>query len=252
MDRSTALDALNLESSRFLVAAAIGEAPLEASVPDCPGWDVAQLVRHLGTIYCRVALVVSTKRTKAPSRDELTPAPDGDARLNWFAEQRTAMLAALEASQADEQVWNWTASSPGPVSFWYRRMAHETVIHRVDAELAHGLEPAQGDPELSADTVAEFFDVFYRHEAGQLAHPDRGVLGGSLHLHAADVPGAEWTLAEGSAGATITRAHSKADVALRGTAFQLARWIWRRLPTGQLEVFGDRSIADRFRENIAV
>jgi hypothetical protein len=66
------------------------------------------------------------------------------------------------------------------------------------------------------------------------------------------VPGAEWTLAEGSAGATITRAHSKADVALRGTAFQLARWIWRRLPTGQLEVFGDRSIADRFRENIAV
>jgi uncharacterized protein (TIGR03083 family) len=252
MDRSTTLDALNLESSRFLVAAAVGVAPLDASVPSCPGWDVAELVRHLGTIYSRVALVVSTKLAEAPSREDLRPAPEGDARLNWLAEQRTAMLAALEASDAGAQVWNWTASSPGPASFWFRRMAHETVIHRVDVELAHNLEPAQGDPELSADTVAEFFDLFYPRHATELADADRGGLGGSMHLHATDVAGAEWTLKRGPGGITIVREHSKADVVLRGSAFELARWIWGRLATEQLEISGDRSIADRFREDVRV
>ena len=40
----------------------------------------------------------------------------------------------------------------------------------------------------------------------------------------------------------------KADVALRGSSFDLARWIWGRLPTDQLEIFGNQQIAFRFQE----
>ena len=120
-----------------------GAVPLDTPVPTCPGWDVARLVQHLGFIHSRVAFVVSNQRTKAPDPGELSPAPDGAASISWFAEQRTAMLAALTAADGDALVWNWTADSPGPVNFWFRRMAHETLIHRVDIELAHGSEPAR-------------------------------------------------------------------------------------------------------------
>ena len=243
MDRSVALDAVDLESSRLLVTASNGS--LDAPVPACPGWDMAHLVQHLGFIYGRLALVVTGRRTSVPDRGEIPGAPDGEARLGWFAEQRAAMLAALEAADADAFVWNWTDSSPGPTSFWFRRMAHETLIHRVDAELALGLEPAQADPQVAADTVTEFFELFFPLFESQL--PSTG-LGGSIHLHATDVSDAEWTVDARPGGSSITREHRKADAALRGTAFDLACWTWGRLPTERLETFGDLEIANRFLE----
>jgi uncharacterized protein (TIGR03083 family) len=245
MERATALDAVDLESSRFLVAASNRAGSFDAPVPSCPGWDVAHLVKHLGVIYSRLALVVPAHRTEVPDRSELPPVPDGEARLSWFAEQRTAMLAALENADGDTLVWNWTASSPGPTSFWFRRMAHETLIHRVDLELAQGSEPAQSDPEVAADTVTEFFEVYYPLFETQLLESSRA---GSIHLHATDVSGAEWTLQPRPGGSIVTREHAKADVALRGSAFDLACWTWGRFPTDRLETFGDRQIADRFQE----
>jgi len=245
MDRSTALDSLDLESSRFLVAVSNDAASLDTPLPTCPGWDVAQLVNHLGVIYSRVALVVSGRRTEAPDHRQLPTVPDGEARLGWFAEQRTAVLAALETADDDTPVWNWTEDSPGPTSFWSRRLTHETLIHRVDVELAQGFEPAHAYPEVATDTVTEFFELFYpRFESQILA----AGLGDSMHLHATDVAGAEWTLNPRVSGSAITREHAKAGVALRATAFELACWTWGRLPTERLEILGDRQIADRFRE----
>ena len=191
MDRSTALDSLDLESSRFLVAVSNGALTLDTPLPTCPGWDVAELVNHLGVMYSRVGLVVSARQMAAPDRDGLPTAPDGEARLGWLAEQRTAVLAALETADEDALVWNWTVDSPAPTSFWSRRLTHETLIHRVDVELAQGFEPAHAYPEVAADTVTEFFELFYPRFATQILAAG---LGGSMHLHATDVPGVEWTL----------------------------------------------------------
>ncbi len=63
MDRSITLDAVDLESSRFLVAVSGGTASLDAPVATGPGWDVARLVGHLGAIYSRVALVVARRKS---------------------------------------------------------------------------------------------------------------------------------------------------------------------------------------------
>jgi uncharacterized protein (TIGR03083 family) len=249
MDRSTALDSLDLESSRFLVAVSNGAATLDTPVPTCSGWDVSQLVNHLGVIYSRTALVISDRRTRAPDRGELPSAPEGDALLGWFAEQRTAALAALEAVGDHTLVWNWTRDTPGPADFWSRRLAHETLIHRVDVELAQGCEPAHGYPEVAADTVTEFFELFYPRFEVQMRAAGPG---NSMHLHATDLSGAEWTLDPAVGEASVTREHAKADVALRGTAFELACWIWGRLPSGRLEIFGDRQIADRFQDVVRV
>ena len=247
MDRATALDAVDLESSRFLVAASNGAVPLDTPVPTCPGWDVARLVQHLGFIHSRVAFVVSNQRTKAPDPGELSPAPDGAALIPWFAEQRTAMLAALTAADGDALVWNWTADSPGPVSFWCRRMAHETLIHRVDIELAHGSEPAEGDPEVSADTVAEFFEIFFPGSRHSSSRPDSAAPS-TFTPRTSPVRSGRSTRAPGAVA--VTREHAKADAALRGEAFDLACWIWGRLPAERVETFGDRQIPERFQEVI--
>jgi len=249
MDRSTALDSLDLESSRFLVAVSNGAATLDTPLTTCPGWDVSDLVNHLGAIYSRAALVVADRRTKVPDPSELPGAPDGEALLGWFAEQRTAVLAALEGADDDTLVWNWTGNSPASTGFWSRRLTHETLIHRVDVELAQGFEPAHGYPEVAADTVTEFFELFYPRFAGQILASGRGA---SMHLHANDVPGAEWTLDSAGGNTVILREHTKADVALRGTAFDLACWIWGRLATKQLEILGDRRVAARFQDVVRV
>ncbi len=245
MDRHTALDSVDLESGRFLFSASKGGASLGSPVPSCPGWDVEQLVQHLGFIYGRLALVVSARRTEAPDRSEIPAPPDGDAVLGWFAEQRTEMLTALGSADGESAVWNWTNKSPGPTSFWFRRMAHETLIHRVDIELAGGDEATPGDPEVSADTVTEFFELFYPLFENQ---PLETSIGGSLHLHATDISDAEWTIDPRRGSSSLTREHAKADVALRGGAFDLACWTWGRLPTERLEIFGQRQIAQRFQE----
>jgi predicted lipid carrier protein YhbT len=124
-------------------------------------------------------------------------------------------------------------------------MAHETLIHRVDVELADGDEATPGDPEVSADTVTEFFEIFYPLFEDQ---PLETSIGGSLHLHATDISDAEWTIDPGRGASSLSRQHAKADVALRGDAFDLACWTWGRLATERLEVFGDPQIAKRFQE----
>ena len=249
MDRSTAFESLDLESSRLLVAVSNDAASLDTPLATCPGWNVGKLVNHLGVIYSRVALTVSTRRTEAPSRSELPTAPDGHARLGWFAAQRTAVLAALESAADDTPVWNWTTQSPGPASFWSRRLAHETLIHRVDIELAQGFEPAHGYPEVATDTVTEFFELFYPRFVSEIVAAG---FDDSMHLHATDVPGAEWTLNLRAEGLPVTRGHVKAGVSIRGSAFELACWTWGRLPTDRLEILGDRQIADRFREIVRI
>jgi hypothetical protein len=87
-------------------------------------------------------------------------------------------------------------------------------------------------------------------------------LGGSpltIHLHATDmdvtsdidkVPGsdpAEWTI--DTAEQNITRAHLKADVAMRGPAWSIDRWLWGRLPSADtsLEIFGDKQALESWR-----
>jgi uncharacterized protein (TIGR03083 family) len=249
MDRSTVLDSLDLESSRFLVAVSSGAATLDTPVPTCPGWDVAQLVNHLGAIYSRTALVVFDRLTRAPDRGELPSAPEGEALLGWFAEQRAAALAALESADDHTLVWNWTGDGTGPADFWSRRLAHETLIHRVDVELAQGFEPAHGYPEVAADTVTEFFELFYPRFEGQMRAAGPG---NSMCLQATDVSGAVWTLVPGIGETSVTRQREKADVSLSGTAFELACWIWGRLPNGRLEILGDRQVVDRFHDLVRV
>lgn len=241
MNREQYLAHFDADSERFAVVTADH---LETGIEFLGDWTVRDLVAHLGAVYafCRANLLAQTDEVTFPSDDEAR-APEGDAVMAWFRERRDAVREALE--QADLDAVGWTFAGMEPGSFWVRRMAHETSVHRWDAEAAVG-DFTPVDPALASDGIDEYTDVGLRSSSSR---PDRVYPEQTVHLHCTDVEG-EWMLARGADGApVVTREHGKGDAAVRGTAADLLLWVWGRpMPADRLEIFGDQSVADAWRD----
>ena len=113
------------------------------------------------------------------------PAAGDERVVGWFADELAQIDAFLEALDPDVPTWNW-APQTRTASFWHRRTAHETAVHRWDAQFATRL-PEPLESKLAADTVDEALDTFL--PAGRRRpHED---VSGLVHLVATDV-GQEW------------------------------------------------------------
>jgi uncharacterized protein (TIGR03083 family) len=275
MERDYAIGIVQREAGRVLQLAqgkgeggggkdqsAVGDAQLGLHVPSCPEWDFADLVKHLGNVYNWAGTIVEG-RLPAPPGPEIPRRPDGMALSDWLEDRLDRLVTILREVPDDATMWNFSAASPGPPAFWWRRQLHETAIHRVDAELACSVPVEALEPELAADNVSELFEILsFSEPADELA--DAGATGATslqpgaaadtqpaliVHLHATDLDGAEWTI--DTVARTIRRAHAKGDVAVQGTAWALARWSWGRPVAGEIEVFGDFGAAEAWRRSIA-
>jgi uncharacterized protein (TIGR03083 family) len=227
-----------------VLAGLAGQLDPAGPVPTCPDWTVRQLLTHVGRAQRWAAEIVATRSASfIPFRS----VPDGrlpDDPAEWpgwlraGAERLTATLGAA----GDTPVW---ANGPlAPPAYWGRRMAHETAVHRADAQLAAGQVPAI-EPGLAADGIDEWLTVLTAPAAGE-PDPRAAALpaGASLHVHPADVPGAEWLVEHGDGGISVRREHGKASVALRGPASALFLVLVRRLPPEDpaVQVLGDPGV----------
>ncbi|WP_033220489.1 maleylpyruvate isomerase family mycothiol-dependent enzyme [Kitasatospora phosalacinea] len=145
--------AVATETARF-VAVVEGADPT-TPVPSCPGWTLADLVRHAGSVQ-RWFSVLLRGRVQEPPRGRdvdlrLPSAADGWA--DWLADSATEAASAFAATDPDTPMWAWGADPHA--RFWARRMLFETLLHRVDAELALGIRP-EVDRALAVDGVDEF------------------------------------------------------------------------------------------------
>lgn len=231
------LEAIRTEAAAL---AAVAESAIDRPVPACPGWDVRQLVNHLGRVHRWVTGMVRARSAEAgafPPRPEVVDVP-------WFLEGATELVAALEAAGPDVPMWTM-AGGDGTSRFWIRRQAVETAVHRWDAEHAAGA-PTPIETELALAGADEAIDVFLA--------PRNGELGGSVHLHTTDSGHGEWIIRDDpDGGLMIGHGHEKGDVALRATASDLLLWLWGRdVPADRLEIFGDATILDRWRANLAL
>ena len=86
------------------------------------------------------------------------PAAGDERVVAWFADELAQIDAFLEALDPDVPAWNW-APQRKTAGFWHRRMAHETAVHRWDAQFATRL-PEPLESKLAADTVDEALDTF--------------------------------------------------------------------------------------------
>ena len=177
MDDEQYLESLRADSAALLDA--VRQAGPDAAVPSCPGWTTDDLVWHIGEVDDFWGTVVAERMTD-PQTYRQPDRPAGSAELLQFAEGSAARLAdALERTEPSTPVWTWTSRQD--VGFVLRRVAHETAVHRVDAEQAAGRDHRL-DPTLAADGIDEFLEHFRPQ-----AKADEPPVGGSVHLHCTDV-----------------------------------------------------------------
>ncbi len=244
MEKKDYLEVIAANSEQF--AAAVRSAGYDARVPTCPEWTVTNLVEHLSGVHRWVTMIFETKAQARPNRGEVPRPPEGTDWLEWFEAGVPGVLAVLDRAGPDHLVWNWEAGRPADSSFWPRRMAHEIVIHRADAEAAAGQASVVGSPELAADGIDEylgFLEMRRRYAEGGLG------LEGTFHFHATDTPG-EWLVEITPESVTVSREHAKAPVAVRGPAGPLELFLYNRGPAGDLEILGDTALMDAWGERI--
>ncbi|KND39471.1 maleylpyruvate isomerase family mycothiol-dependent enzyme [Streptomyces acidiscabies] len=227
---------------------------LGAAVPTCPEWSVEDLLRHVGGALGWVERMV---RARSEERMPEVVAPEfaGDAGAlgAWLAETGDGVVGALRDAGAEARVWAW--ADQWDAGFWARRMTHELTVHGADAAFAAGV-PYGVAPEVAVDTLDEWLEIVVwvqRNMPHVAAEELREVASrGSLHLHATDVPGAEWVVEWGADGVTWRRGHEKADVVMRGALTDVMLAFYRRLPLDAVEVVGERRVLEYWLERASM
>jgi uncharacterized protein (TIGR03083 family) len=124
-------------------------------VPCCPGWDVRELVVHVGKFHSLVARWVTDGRR--PDAWDSMPA-DHEDPVAWLRRCSARLLDAVGTVDPATPCSTWSPSDQS-VGFWVRRMAHETAVHRVDLEQALGIDWRM-DPDVAVDGIDEVLTLW--------------------------------------------------------------------------------------------
>jgi uncharacterized protein (TIGR03083 family) len=247
-----------LERDGDLLALAAERAGLDAAVPPCPPWQVRDLLRHLGYVHRWAARYVAeqlARPTDEPPESEVLRGGPPDAELiGWFRDGHAALVETLRT--ADPGVRCWTVL-PGPscVGSWARRQAHETAIHRVDAELAAG-QTTPTPADFAADGIDELIMGFFARDAARLTDAQRTGVHPSLQVRAADT-GGEWLIelvAHEGLAASVRRGSGPAGCTLSGPASGLYLLLWNRCGPAEagVTVAGDAGVLGAWRQGMQV
>ncbi len=211
----------------------------EAAVPATPEWSMAKLAKHTGTTHRWATAVVTTRAFANPGDLDLG-LPETDAGYaDWIEAGAAAFRATLAAADPDAECWSWGADPH--VRFWSRRMAHETAVHRWDAQSALGAS-APIPTGLAVDGIDErLANLPPSLEFGPDPPEILTGTGQTLHLHTTDADG-EWLIRFDPEGMTVTREHAKGDCAIRGPASDLLLFLVGRRELDGLDVFGDLAV----------
>ncbi|MGW3245730.1 maleylpyruvate isomerase family mycothiol-dependent enzyme [Streptomyces sp. NPDC001070] len=247
METAEFIEVLKVDGT--LLADAAEAAGPDAEVPSCPGWRMRDLVRHQGVVHRWATRFVAEGRTRPEPITAEAP-EDDPALIPWFREGHGRLAAALEAAPTGLDCW-YFLKAPSPLAFWARRQAHETAVHRVDAELALGGAPSPVDPQFAADGIDELLAGFHVRKKSRI----RSETPRTLRVRAVDTDTArdDW-LAHVSAEPLVVerRSGGEADCTVSGTAEELYLALWNRGPYEKLQVTGDASLLDLWRRTAAI
>ncbi|WP_330284479.1 maleylpyruvate isomerase family mycothiol-dependent enzyme [Streptomyces sp. NBC_00588] len=234
-----------LDREGRLLAAAAEAAGVDAKVPTCPQWQVRDLVRHTGMVHRWAAAFVAEGHTSYHPDGGL-PDLDGDALLTWFREGHRQLVDTLATAPVDVECWHFLPA-PSPLAFWARRQAHETTVHRVDAEAARGGVGSEIAAGFAADGIDELLRGFHARRRSRVRSDEPRV----LRVRATDAEDAVWTVRLSQEPPAATRdATGAADCEVAGPAAQLYLSLWNRQPFP--DVTGDAALAALWREKSAV
>ena len=227
------------------LADAAERAGLDAKVPTCPDWEVRDLVGHQGQVHRWAATYVSTGRTDTDLG--LEDVPGDEALLTWFRDGHAGLVDAITKAPADLECWSFLPAS-SPLAFWARRQAHETTIHRADAESAAGKQ-LDVDPALAVDGIDELLLGFYSRGRGRLVTDSPLTLGLRVTDGGADDA---WTVVIGPDGREITRGSATGNCVVTGRASDVYQFLWNRRDRSGLQLEGDPAVLDLWQEKARI
>ena len=243
MNHAEYVDAIRADGGALATAAA--NAGVDASVPSCPLWTVADLLGHLGRIHRWVASGIVDRATDRDTHWSQAEPPPANERVEWFAAGVPILADALADAGPDVELWSWTPDTTS--GFWARRQAHETTVHRVDAESARGGRPGEIAPDFAADGIDELLRGFHRRRKSRVRTDEPRV----LRVRATDTDGAVWTVRLSQEPPAAERdGAGDTDCELAGPAGQLYLALWNRAPFPN--VTGDAAVAALWRERSGV
>ncbi|MGH1505990.1 MAG: maleylpyruvate isomerase family mycothiol-dependent enzyme [Acidimicrobiales bacterium] len=255
MDVTDYIGFVAAEGELFASAAEHGE--LSARIAPCPGWDMGDLVRHLGMIHLWAAANVAFPEPDWLDVDELPDlvrywpdlANDGhypaDARLvAWYRDTLANLIEVLKSAPADVAAFTFLPA-PTPLTMWARRQASEIAIHRFDAQQARGTK-AHFAPHFATDMLDELLCGFApRARSLDIDRPH------VIHVHAEDA-GEHWYVTMGSEYTKTSREGDAADLMLTGAAADLYVRLWNRTPDSSINMSGDADLMNLWNDNVRV
>ncbi|MBT2451391.1 maleylpyruvate isomerase family mycothiol-dependent enzyme [Streptomyces sp. ISL-43] len=241
--------AVAAETAGFV--ATIAAVDLSLPVPTCPGWTLGDLTQHVGSVH-RWFTELLRRRIQQPPTSRavdlrLPEHPDG--LPDWLAAGAGEAAEVFAATDLDEPMWAWGVDQHA--RFWVRRMLFETLVHRVDAQLALGLSP-HVDRVLAVDGIDEFltnlpFASSFAPLTAQLRAPHQ-----TIRFSCTDGDGdGDWLVGLRPDGFALVadRAEPRAaDATVRGTAADLLLLLYGRLDrrSDTFHLLGDPDLLDHW------
>ena len=271
MDQVRYLQAFDNDAAALAAAARMG---LEPAVPSGPGWIVANILIHLGTVYRGWVAVMDAHGDEWPldiSRQVLErtfPAlidlfeqgekgvaawtiPDG--LIEWFEQGAAEMTDSLRGAHLDGALWRpagWPASLTPSVRLFQRAANIETAVHRWDAQLAHQCT-SPIDPLVATmgieQVLREGIPASRQYVRENRSVPPPTGRGETYLFQQADGDGA-WLVRFQGEDVSVEQGEGEADVVAQGSASDLLLFLWHRIPADRLDLAGERALLDRYFE----
>lgn len=229
MENSRYLDCLDADFTRLR---AVVPSSLGRPVPTCPGWTVADLTRHVAEVYLHKTLAM-----REGAEPETFPPPGlaGEEPVALLDRAYAGLRAEFVARKPADPAGSWYTPDQ-TVGFWIRRMAQETVIHRIDAELGAGQPVAPVPGDLAIDGIDELLKVFVAFSVAEWGDYFTEVLGSSPGwTYTVRTDGATWQVRTGPGRFEVTdgAGDGVADVTVTGPPEAVLRWVWHRESPGE-------------------
>lgn len=228
---------LNADAAALMAQSGL---PGDRAVPSCPDWSVDDLARHVAMVYRHKVEAIRTG-----TEPEEWPPAGMDAGDPWvaLAAAYEDLCGEFDIHDPSDPAGTWYAPDQ-TVGFWIRRMAHETVIHRVDAELAAGQGVSPIPQDLALDGIDEVLRVFVAYcvdRWGEYFEPILAdqppwrtlITAGATSWLVTTRPGAVDVV--GIDGRNIDDGRNieagrniEVDLAIRGPEADVLRWLWNR------------------------
>lgn len=244
MDEQRYLECLEADYARLREVA---ESAMDERVPTCPDWSGADLVAHVAEVFLHKTEIMRQGVWPAPWPPDLRADPlgaldDGYRQLVGEFATRSPSDAALTWYEPDQTV-----------GFWLRRTAHETAIHRLDAELAAGVAQAAIPTDLAEDGIDELLTVFLAYASVE----DPGEFGEHLpecdgRTVQVDTGGAGWQMQLGPTEITVERGQADPEAGVFGEPAAVLRWLWRRGGDDAVALDGNRWVLGKLQAMLEV